>query len=312
MLSVKRASCAVLVPSYGRPADLTRCLRALAAQRVPPDQVVVVVRAEDAATRAVVASVGDVAVTEVVADHHGQVAALNAGLRAVSCDITAITDDDTAPHADWVSRLHMHFADPGVAGVGGRDVVLLATDGLHPDVGLVGAYGKIIGNHHRGVGDARCVDVLKGANMAFRTAWLRRFGFDKRLRGKGAQVHNDLMISLRVRRAGGRLVYDPAVAVDHYTSPRPEGNHDRSPATWRDLADEAHNETLALLEFLPPARRCLWLLWALLWGTRRRPGLGVCLVLLPRLRRSIVRALRATYSGRFAGIVTWRREPSGA
>jgi GT2 family glycosyltransferase len=302
-----RPSCAILVPSYRRATDLSRCLGALRAQSAGPNQVVVVIRADDDESRAVIASAcPTLPVTEVLHDRRGQVAALNAGLQAVTCDITAITDDDTAPHSDWVARLLMHFDDPAVAAVGGRDVVLLADDGLLPVVGRVGLCGRVTGNHHRGMGPARPVDVLKGANMAFRTEWLRRFGFDDRLRGTGAEVHNDLMLSLKVRGAGGNLVYDPAVLVDHYTALRPEGNHDRTPASLAELTDEVHNETLALMEFLPAWRRGLWLLWVLACGTRRRPGLGACVALLPRLRWSIVRTLMASLRGRFAGLLTWR------
>jgi cellulose synthase/poly-beta-1,6-N-acetylglucosamine synthase-like glycosyltransferase len=267
----------------------------------------VVVRTDDAESRAVIASARPtLPVMEVLNDRRGQVAALNAGLQAVACDITAMTDDDAAPHSDWLARLLMHFADPTLAAVGGRDVVLLADHGPLPVVGRVGLYGRVTGNHHLGIGPARPVDVLKGANMAFRTEWLRRFGFDERLRGTGAQVHNDLMLSLKVRRAGGNLVYDPAVLVDHYTALRPEGNHDRTPASLDDLADEVHNETLALMEFLPAWRRGLWLVWVLALGTRRHPGLGACVALLPRLRWSIVRTLMASVRGRFAGLLTWR------
>jgi len=43
----------VLVPSYGRPASLTRCLAALGAQTRAPDEVVVGVRIGDDATVAV-------------------------------------------------------------------------------------------------------------------------------------------------------------------------------------------------------------------------------------------------------------------
>ena len=298
-------SCAIVVPSYGRPTDLARCLAALREQQTAPDQVIVVVRAEDDGARGVTREAGSgLAITEVLTDRPGQVAALNAGLGAVECDITAITDDDAAPRPDWVKRLTEHFADPHVTAVGGRDVVAGAVDGRHPLVGTVGWYGRTTGNHHRGTGPVRAVDVLKGANMAFRTEWLRRIGFDERLRGSGAQVHNDLAVCLRIRRAGGRLVYDPEVLVDHYPARRPAGD-EREHATSEAVVDAVHNETLALMEFLPMRRRSVWLLWAVLWGTRRSPGLGLSLVLLPSSRMSVLRRLLACWRGRAAGLRTW-------
>ena len=301
----RRLSCAIIVPSYRRSSELARCLGALREQQTLPNQVVVVVRAEDIAARGVVSRVGSaLAITEVLSDRPGQIAALNAGLDAVMCDVTAITDDDAVPHSDWVERLLERFADSRVTAVGGRDVVVGATDGRHPLVGVVGWYGRTTGNHHRGTGPVRPVDVLKGANMAFRTVWLRRVGFDERLRGSGAQVHNDLAVCLQIRRAGGLLIYDPEILVDHYPARRPAGD-DRMHATFVAIADEVHNETLALMEFLPAWRRSLWLLWALLWGTRRSPGLGMSVVLLPSSRSSVLRRLMACWRGRAAGIRTW-------
>ena len=248
---------------------------------------------------------GKVSITEVLVDRPGQVAALNAGLDSVHCDITAITDDDAAPRSHWIARMLEHFVDPSVAAVGGRDVVMGSEDAPHPRVGIVQWHGRTIGNHHRGTGPVRQVDVLKGANMAFRTAWLRRFGFDDRLRGSGAQVHNDLMICLRVRHAGGLILYDPDVTVDHYPAHRPAGD-DRTHATFAAVSDAVHNETLALMEFLPAWRRSLWLTWAVLLGLRRSPGLGVSVALLPRQRRDGLRTLGACWRGRAAGVLTWR------
>jgi hypothetical protein len=39
---------------------------------------------------------------------------------------------------------------------------------LTRDVGRVGRWGKLVGNHHLGTGSARSVMVLKAVNMAFR------------------------------------------------------------------------------------------------------------------------------------------------
>lgn len=270
-----------------------------------------VLRPDDTDGRAVVAT-SALAITEVLVYRSGQVAALNRGLSAIHSDITAITDDDTAPHPDWIARLLGHFADEYVAGVGGRDIVVWRDavigieDGLRSNVGRVGPYGQIIGNHHRGTGPVQAVDILKGANMAFRTAWLRRFGFDERLRGIGLELHNDLTVCLQIRRAGGRLLYDPEVLVDHYPAPRPDDKDDRTPGTVAAMSDEVHNETLALMEFLPGWRRLLWLLSVVLGGTRRYPGLAVSLVLLPSRRWSVLRALVACCRGRAAGVMTWR------
>ena len=270
----------VLVPSYRRPQSLRTCLLALEAQRRAPDEVVVVTRADDAETRALVSRArgeGGLPLREEVTDLPGQIRALSTALAAARGDVVAITDDDAAPRPDWVQRLEGWFGDRSVAGVGGRDVIAGPGPAANAElVGRVRWFGKVIGNHHLGVGAAQDVDVLKGANMAFRRDLVLNHGFDERLRGEGAQVHNDLKLSLSLRRAGGRLVYDPALMVDHMPAPRPAGD-DRLNAGSQQQVDAVHNETLALLEFLPPARRAVFAVWALAVGRRQAPGLALTL-----------------------------------
>lgn len=300
----------VLVPSYGRPESLATCLSALAGQDRAPDEVLVVTRREDAGTRALVRRLreeGPLPLREEVVDVPGQVMALDAASRGATGDVVAITDDDAAPRSDWLERLQRWFADPQVIGVGGRDAVV-GLDGQpgEPVVGRVKWWGKVVGNHHLGIGEPRDVDVLKGVNMAFRRKNLLAHGFDVRLKGRGAQVHNDLKLSLALRREGHRLMYDPAMVVDHMPAERPEGD-DRLKVDPSRQADAVHNETLALLEYLPPARRAVFVVWALTIG--RSPGPGLIHAAWTSVRRpgtgSWLR-LRATLRGRREGWRTYR------
>jgi cellulose synthase/poly-beta-1,6-N-acetylglucosamine synthase-like glycosyltransferase len=269
----------VLVPTYRRPEDLARCLSALLCQQRAPEQIVVVARADDAATHACLAEhvtprVLNVEVATV--DEPGQVAALNRGLEAATGDVIAITDDDAAPRADWVARIAAHFeADAKLGALGGRDWVHeegRVLDGERELVGRVQRTGRIVGNHHLGVGEAREVDLLKGANMSYRRAAISDLRFDRRLRGTGAQTHNDMAFSMGVKRAGWKLVYDPLVAVDHYPAPRP-GEDPRNAQTLASIRNGAFNFHLILRGHLAPLHReTAWWWWALV-GTRVYPGL---------------------------------------
>lgn len=269
----------VLVPTYRRPEDLARCLSALLCQQRAPEQIVVVARADDAATHACLAEhvtprVLNVEVATV--DEPGQVAALNRGLEAATGDVIAITDDDAAPRADWVARIAAHFeADAKLGALGGRDWVHeegRVLDGERELVGRVQRTGRIVGNHHLGVGEAREVDLLKGANMSYRRAAIGDLRFDRRLRGTGAQTHNDMAFSMGVKRAGWKLVYDPLVAVDHYPASRP-GEDPRNAQTLASIRNGAFNFHLILRGHLAPLHReTAWWWWALV-GTRVYPGL---------------------------------------
>jgi cellulose synthase/poly-beta-1,6-N-acetylglucosamine synthase-like glycosyltransferase len=269
----------VLVPTYRRPADLARCLIALQRQMKKPDEVIVVARPEDDATHERLADPavrGTLPLRVALIEVPGQVAALNRGLDAASGDVIAITDDDAAPRPDWLQRIAAAFKlDPQLGALGGRDWVHergRVLDGERMQVGKILPSGKIIGNHHLGVGSAREVDMLKGANMSYRRAAIAGLRFDERLRGAGAQVHNDMAFSMGVKRAGWKLVYDPHVAVDHYPAERFDDNK-RDVQTMAAVRNAAYNLHLVLREHLPPLKRETAWWWYTLVGTRVYPGL---------------------------------------
>lgn len=302
----------VLVPSYGRPDSLARCLAALGAQTRLPDEVVVGVRTGDDGTTAVAEAARSAALPVRVAKtaSAGVVASMQAALDAATGDIVALTDDDARPHPAWIQGLLAHFeAAPDVGGVGGRDWQPYER-GNARRVGEVQWFGRVIGNHHLGAGPARDVDVLKGVNCSFRTPLLRAVGFDARLRGAGAQQYWELAVCLPLRRAGWRLIYDPAVAVDHDVAPRLDTDHlHRGVFAEPPLADAVHNETMALLEGRHLAARLCFQVWAFLIGTGEEPGPVQCARRLLRGDSLAFRRWRATVAGRLAGASTERRLP---
>ena len=299
----------VIVPSYRRVRSLERCLGALAAQSRMPDEVVVGIRSDDADSARAVSSLArtfPVPLRCVATAGQGVVAAMNAALAACRADsgIVALTDDDTEPHRDWIERLASCLSDPTVGGAGGRDWQPLER-GDRAVVGRVQWFGRVIGNHHLGAGPARDVDVLKGANCAYRAPLLRAVGFDTRLAGRGAQLSWELALCLPIRRAGWRLVYDPAIAVEHHVEPRNDGDQlHRGVFSPAPLSDATHNETLVLLEHQGGAARAAFMLWALLVGTHHEPGLAQLPRLVLRGDRHALARWRAALDGRLRG---WRR-----
>jgi GT2 family glycosyltransferase len=303
----------VIVPTYKRPDDLRRCLDALKRQHLPAARVNVVRRDSDSATAAMLAGYDSsgLAMQIHVVDVPGVVAALNVGLVHAIGDAVAMTDDDAAPHPDWLARIASHFrADARVGGVGGRDRIF--QDGRKDDwppqarVGVSTWYGRIYGNHNCGVGPARAVEALKGVCMAFRRGAIGALRFDRRLRGSGAQVANESLFGGAIRRAGWTLIYDPAVLVDHYPSVRPDSDQ-RNQLDRGALRDLVHNATLGHLEYLPVHRAMAILLYQLLWGSRLSPGLAAALVYALRGDKLALYGFREVVLGTLAGIGTfWR------
>lgn len=234
----------------------------------------------------------------------GVVAALNAGLAAVEGDIVSITDDDAAPHPDWLERIAAYFTcDSRLGGLGGRDWIYHGSkleDESRLVVGQLQWFGRVIGNHHLGVGEPREVDILKGVNMSFRTQAIGQLRFDERMRGTGAQVHFEMAFTLALKRAGWKIIYDPNVAVDHYPAQRFDEDQRNN---FNEIAfiNLVHNETLVLLEHLSFIRRIVFLFWALFVGTCDSLGFVQWLRFLPSQGQLAGKKLLASWRGRWQG-----------
>jgi glycosyltransferase involved in cell wall biosynthesis len=311
-----KMSISVLVPTYCRPSDLRRCLDALKQQTNPADELLVVVRDTDEQTHEFLRGfeVGDLPLKVVDVVVPGQVAALNAGLAVAMGDIIAITDDDAAPHSDWLERIEGHFlADENAGGVGGRDWMylneILQTDlpafNGHHVVGKLRWFGRTIGNHHLGVGRPRDVDILKGVNMSYRRQAIIDSCFNSNLQGQGAQVHNDLEFSLSVKKKGWRLIYDPLVAVDHFLGARFDNDLRTSSFDYNAMLNSTYNETFVLLNYLSSWKKLLFILWSVLVGSRSNLGVLQMFRLFPHEKALVFRKFSASTLGKYKGCLAW-------
>lgn len=300
----------VVVPTYMRPQSLARCLDALERQVRPADEILAVVRVEDAPSQEVVRARA-LPVRLVLVERPGVVAAMNAGIDASDGDVVALTDDDAAPHEDWLARMLAVYggdAHSRVAAVGGRDWVYtkqgrLIDDSAHT-VGKVSWYGRITGNHHLGVGPSRDVQVLKGVNLSVRGEMLREVRIDERLRGVGTEHHWEVALCLALAARGFRIVYDPAIAVDHHLQERVA---DSRRFDTSELRDSTFNETLALLEYLPAWQRASYVAWAFAVGRRSTPGVAQMLRSLPARGGSGWSQFRGAQAGLIGGMRAYRR-----
>jgi glycosyltransferase involved in cell wall biosynthesis len=305
----------VIIPTYRRPVDLIRCLQALRGQQRLPDEVLVGLREDDSETLLALATwdPGLLPLRIVSVGLSDASEARNRCVEIATGDVLVMTDDDTAARHDFLARIRTRFvADPSLGGLGGPDWIggIELPDRDRPEqVGLVRWWGRQVGNHHRGAQTAQVVQWLKGANMSFRREALAHARFGRGLRGHAAQFGEDIALSLQVHRSGWKLIYDPAVAVDHYPGALHHGRDHRTLRDDRSLMDGAFNETVLLLDYLSFPGRMAFLAWNLFVGTRLLPGplMGLYLLLTTGSPTVFHRALMVL-RGRISGWSAWRRQ----
>lgn len=290
----------VVVPTYLRPQHLKRCLDGIARQTRQPDEVVVVLRAGDEETRVVLDDVRSEWLVEVTVSRPGVLTATRAGLQVAVGDVIAFTDDDAVPDQGWLAGLLPYFEDPTVGAVGGRDVWVTEEPppaALITEVGRITRWGKLIGNHHVGTGPPRDVSVVKGCNSAFRREAL---AVPKSLRGLGAQAHHEVATCLWAGARGWRIVYDPAIVVDHFRAPR-FGADVRGRPDREAIRDASYNLVAGLVSIVPRlfVRRAVY---GLAVGDRETPGLIRAAAALLRREADVLRAVPPSLAGQLEAL----------
>jgi cellulose synthase/poly-beta-1,6-N-acetylglucosamine synthase-like glycosyltransferase len=223
----------VVVATYdvARWAELGECLEALAAQRLPPREVIVVVDHNAELLEMVRGSFDWVDAVE-SAGRRGLAGARNSGSSAATGAIIAFIDDDAAPAEDWLEHLLEGFRDEDVVGVGGA---LVPRWPGRPPAWMPREFYWVIGCSYTGLPDALAeVRNPIGANMAVRADVLRsvggfREGDDhdqpRALRSRGVvraagNIPDDTDLAIRVSRARPRAtwLYQPAAVVHHHVT----------------------------------------------------------------------------------------------
>jgi GT2 family glycosyltransferase len=146
----------VIVPTWKRTADLTRCLRALAAQTRRIDEVIVVTREDDEASREAARAVAMPEGTQYVLPRLRAPGAWSRrctrGSMQARGSVIVLTDDDAEARPDWIARLVATLrSDRDIGGVGGRDWQPHER-GEAATVGVVQWFGRVVGAHHLGRG----------------------------------------------------------------------------------------------------------------------------------------------------------------
>lgn len=210
-------SISVVVPTYRRRASVVRALTALARQDMPADAFEVIVSvdgSEDGTKEAIAALQAPYELRVVEGPHRGRAAACNAALELAAGEVILILDDDMEPAPECLSRHRRHHA-PGTAlcVMGG---VPVHVDPNAPPAGRFMAWK--FATHLEKLAQPQHVFGLRdfySGNTSIRRDVLVNVGlFDEAFTRYG---NEDLELSLRLRGANVRLLYDPdALAYQHY------------------------------------------------------------------------------------------------
>lgn len=218
-------SVSVIVITYARPQFVQTCLAHLGALDSAPLEIIVVDASPDDRTAHLVAS--DFPSVQLIRNRLGpgtMPESRQMGLERASGDIVAFIDDDAYVDERWLDELRAPYSDPRVVGVGGR-----ASNGIDgeesrglSEIGRLLPDGRLTGNFGADPGRVIEVDHLLGANMSFRREALTALGG---IRGNypGTCLCEESDISLRLRRHGGTLVFQPAALVRHVAAPYTSG-----------------------------------------------------------------------------------------
>jgi GT2 family glycosyltransferase len=204
----------VVVPNFNGRRWLAGCLDSLEAQTLAPAEVVVVDNGSSDGSAALAAQRPGVRVVE-LGRNLGFAAAVNRGIAASGGEAVALVNTDVVLAPDWLERMvaalgvapdvgsvackMVDLADPGVLYDAGdvlrRDGVCEQRGRFRPDTGEFDAPGEVF---------AACA----GAALYRRGAVLDVGGFDERF----FLYLEDVDLGLRLRMAGWRCRYEPAVA----------------------------------------------------------------------------------------------------
>jgi GT2 family glycosyltransferase len=272
---------------------IKRAVRSLAVQTRLPDEVIAVARDTDLPTHEALTELQGEGLPfklrrELVSDP-GFIPPVRTGLKAATGDIIAVMDDDAEAQSDWAARLLDHYGDSTVGAVGGRYINTSDESGPTPvpdasRVGYINPVGQFIGQMYCRPTFSQPVDVdfLIGGNMSFRREVATRLQFDMELNRNVAQGY-EVDLGLQVRALGWRIVFDPLLAVRHYSAPRATIGL-RTADNSESVKWYAFNQLRVGLRRLPFHRKSISLIYQLAIGERRAPGL-VPYLLSPIARR---------------------------
>jgi len=201
----------IVIPTYGRPAKLLRCLEAIGRLRYPADRFEVIV-VDDGSPVPVAPSIAALSqpfnMNVIRQENRGPAVARNFGIRMAKGSLVAFTDDDCEPQPEWLCQLATaHLNDPDAALGGTVRNALPHRICSESSQLLVDYLYEYFGTVSKGTG------FLTSNNLAFPAKALRDSGgFDESF---PLAAGEDREICDRWIRQGRPLLFVPQAIVHH-------------------------------------------------------------------------------------------------
>jgi glycosyltransferase involved in cell wall biosynthesis len=198
-----KLSLAIVIPAYNEERHLAACLESIAAQTVPPDEVIVVDNNSTDSTAAVAKKYPFV--TLITEAKQGLIPARNAGFNKAKSTLLARINTDVTLAPDWIAHVLYDFSNNEIAGLTGP-----AQTKLLPSLSLW--HTTIWSKIYFLMSDAFFkVTVLWGANMVITAEVWQQIRPKAHLDDK--VVHEDQDLSLLLAASGGKSMRDNRLIV---------------------------------------------------------------------------------------------------
>ena len=234
----------LIVVTYERPTEIERLLESLTRQDVPPEQLIIVDDSDSDETATIVSRVQSESALSI--EYHrpssgSMSAARNYGLRYADNEIVAFLDDDVECPPEYVSNLKEAWETHASAAAIGGPALWVDDSGVRiADINetvLNQNWLTEYGEQRSSEGDWRPpravqTDQLAGANMSVKRSVLEELGGFNTVYG-GSEVYEDTDVMARIRKCGGKIIYDPALEVKHYETPKTGASKKRDQFYWR-------------------------------------------------------------------------------
>jgi len=199
-------SVSVLIPAYNEERTLAATLASALASDYMRFEVIVI---DDGSTDGTAAEAGkflaDARVKVLSKPNGGKASALNQGIAAATGDIILFTDADSVFAPDTIANGVAYFVDPEVGAVSGDDTPFEPRGPLQKMLVITSHIGT--GFVRRALSSIGVLQIISGNLGLVRADLLRRVGGFREIWGE------DLELTLRLHRAGARVVYGAATRV---------------------------------------------------------------------------------------------------